>query len=216
MTVYASFQKMKILIFGFFRHYYVGGPAKVLVAGFLSFCFMSACAPRIAIREDYDFSSVKRVAVLDFVNYLEFENSGSAVADEFVRQLIIKGFDVIERNRLSDILREKQLAESNIVEPSRAKEIGKILGVDAIVTGTVTKYLPDHKDMVYFKDETGEEKWDIVLFDAEVSVSARMIDVDTGLIIWSGSYSYESFDIESATRYTVSRLLLPFYKRAKM
>jgi len=205
-----TLEKIKILIFSFCL------PTKVLVVGFLVSCFVSACAPRIAIREEYDFSRVKRVGVLDFVNYLEFENSGSAVADEFVRQLILQGFDVIERNRLSDILRERRLAERKIIEPSRAKEIGKILGVDAIVTGTVTKYLPDHKDIVYVRDEQGEEKWDIVVFDAEVSISARMIDVDTGLIIWSGSYSYESFDIESAIRYTASRLLLPFYKRAKM
>jgi hypothetical protein len=34
-----------------------------------------------------------------------------------------------------------------------------------------------------------------------------MIDVETGLIVWAGSYTYESFDMEGAIRGTVSTLL---------
>lgn len=199
--MYTLRRERKIIIFGFW---------------FLAFCFAFACAPRVAIREEYDFGRIERIAVLNFVNYLEFENSGSAVADEFVRQLMLKHFDVVERSRLHNILQERRLAEKEILDPSTVKEIGKVLGVDVFITGTVTKFIPEHKDIVYVRDESGGKKWDIVVFDAEAAIHARMIDVETGLVVWSGSYSYESFDIESVIRYTVSRLLVPFYKRARM
>ncbi len=168
------------------------------------------CVPFAVVREDYDFSKINRVGVLDFSSYeKEGYRTGSAVADEFVRQLMTKGMDVVERQRLNAVLREHNLMHSGMVDLNEEarKKMKKVLGIDALITGTVIKSLPDRKDVIYFKDEDGEIKSKIFLIDAELGISARMIDVDTGLIIWSGSYTSSSFDIEGAINYTVSVLL---------
>jgi len=177
----------------------------VLNLFFLTFFF--GCAPRTAIRKGYDFNRINRIGVLEFTSYGYETNSGNAVADEFVRELIFRGFDVIERERMEGLLREQHLAESKILDPETVKEVGKISGVDALITGTVTKYIPEHRDIIYFRDENGEVKSEAFLIGAEVGVNARMVDVETGLVVWATSYTYESFDMEGAIRGTVSTLL---------
>jgi TolB-like protein len=71
----------------------------------------------------------------------------------------------------------------------------------------VTRYISEHKDTIYFQDKYGQVKSEVFLIGAEVGVNARMIDVETGLIIWASSYTYESFDMEGAISETVSTLL---------
>ena len=172
---------------------------------FLALIF--GCAPRTAIKKGYDFTKIARVGVLEFAGYEEEINSGDAVADGFMRELIFRGIDVIERERLESLLREQHLAASKFLDPETVKEVGRISGVDALITGTVIRYIPEHKDTIYFTDENGEIKSEVFLIGAEVGVSARMIDVETGLVVWASSYTYESFDIEGAIRGTVSTLL---------
>lgn len=174
---------------------------------FLFLFFFYGCAPRTAIRKDYDFNRINRIGVLEFTSYREEINSGNAVADEFIRELIFRGFDVIERERLESLLREQHLSAGKFLDPQTVKEVGKLSGVDALITGTVTKYIPEHRDTIYFRDENGELKSEVFLIGAEVGITARMIDVETGLVIWAGSYTYESFDMEGAIRGAVSALL---------
>ena len=172
---------------------------------FLTLIF--GCAPRTAIKKGYDFTKINRVGVLEFTGYEEEINSGSAMADGFMRELIFRGIDVIERERLESLLREQHLTVGKFLDPETVKEVGKLSGVDALITGTVTRYIPEHKDTIYFEDEYGEIKSEVFLIGADVGVSARMIDVETGLVVWASSYTYESFDIEGAIRGTVSTLL---------
>jgi len=165
------------------------------------------CAPPTAIRKEYDFTKINRIGVLEFTGYGGEINSGNAVSDEFVRQLIFRGLDVIERERLESLLREQHLATAKLLDPETVKELGRLSGVDALITGTVTRYIPERKDTIYFQDEYGQVKSEVFLIGAEVGVNARMIDVETGLIVWASSYTYESFDMEGAIRGTVSTLL---------
>jgi len=181
-----------------------------LLVSILHFSFLAlffGCAPRTAIRKGYDFTKINRIGVLEFTSYGEEINSGNAVADEFMRQLIFRGIDVIERERLESLLREQHLSAGKFLDPETAKRLGKLSGIDTLITGTVTRYIPEHKDIIYFKDEYGEIKSEVFLIGAEVGISTRMIDVESGLVVWASSYTYESFDIEGAIRGTVSTLL---------
>jgi curli biogenesis system outer membrane secretion channel CsgG len=184
---------------------------KIIWFGLLFTVLYAGCVPYAVIKEDYDFAKIRQVGVLDFSSAYESGgyNMGSAVADEFVRQLMRKGMDVVERQRLNAVLREHNLMQRGMVDlnTEARKKIKKILGVDAIITGTVIKCLPDRRDVIYFEDENGEVRNKIFLIDAELGVSVRMIDVDTGLIVWSSSYTSSSLDIEGAINYTVSVLL---------
>ncbi|GAI18281.1 unnamed protein product [marine sediment metagenome] len=145
--------------------------------------------------------------MLEFTSYREHIYAGNAVTDEFIRQLIFRDIDVVERERLESLLREQRLAGSKYLDPETVKQVGKILGVDALITGTVTKYIAEGRETIYFRDEDGNIKTEVFLKRAEVGVSARMIDVETGLIVWASSYTYESFDMEGAIRGAASRLL---------
>ncbi|MFN3966464.1 MAG: CsgG/HfaB family protein [Endomicrobiia bacterium] len=178
---------------------------------FLLLAFFIGCGPRVAIRHDYDFRQIKRVGVLKFdssqVGIFSDYDPGSAVADEFVFQLLNRGVTVVERSQLENIIKEQDLGQSGRLDTSTIKKIGKILGVDALIMGTVIKCIPDRKERFYLKDDQGRLREEIFLVNAEVGINARMVDTETGMVIWASSYSYDSFYIDSAIRHTVSALM---------
>jgi len=171
----------------------------------------AGCGPKIAVSPGYNFRNIKRVGVLKFdssqVQYFSAYDPGYTVADEFVLQLLSNGIRVIERSRIEEILKEHRLWKSGNIDPSTIKEMGKILGVDALVMGTVTRYIPDRKKRIYIEDDRGNLQEEIFLADAEVGISARMVDAVTGEVVWAGSYAYDSFYMGTAIRQTVSALL---------
>ncbi|OQY19182.1 MAG: hypothetical protein B6I36_04875 [Desulfobacteraceae bacterium 4572_35.1] len=89
-----------------------------------------------------DFQRTK-IAVLDFNlqgNDFETKDMGKIVAEWFITALVKEGrFDVVERGMLQKILAEQKLAMSGVVDESTATQLGKILGVKVIITGTVMK-----------------------------------------------------------------------------
>ncbi len=89
-----------------------------------------------------EFSKTK-IAVLDFQLQGEaFDNKdmGTIVAEWFITAMVREGrFDVVERRMLEKILGEQKLAMSGIVDAESATQIGKLLGVKVIITGSVMK-----------------------------------------------------------------------------
>ena len=86
-----------------------------------------------------------RIAVMDFQNNSDWawwgDNLGKAAADELVTQLFKTGkFSVIERDKLQHVLDEQSLGASGAVQSSTAAKIGKVLGVQLILTGSITKF----------------------------------------------------------------------------
>jgi TolB-like protein len=91
-------------------------------------------------------SGRKRVAVVDFTDlqgnvtelgrYLAEELSGALVNDA-------RGFRVIDRAHLKAILQEHKLAATGLIDPETARQLGKIAGVDTLVTGTITSAFGD-------------------------------------------------------------------------
>jgi TolB-like protein len=90
-----------------------------------------------------DFKKTK-IAVLDFNlqgNDFETKDMGKIVAEWFITALVKEGrFEVIERGMLKKILEEQKLGLSGIVDANTATELGKILGVKIVITGTVMKF----------------------------------------------------------------------------
>ncbi|MBN2406109.1 MAG: hypothetical protein JXJ19_00270 [Elusimicrobia bacterium] len=188
-------------------------PGSLHTALFIPFLvlILYGCGPKVAVRPGYDFKSINRIGVMKFdssqVDLFTSFDPGTAVADEFVFQFLSRGVRVVERSRLEDILREQKLWKSGYIDPETIKQAGKILGVDAIILGTVLKYVPDSKKRIYIKDDNGKLQEEIFLVEAEVGISARMVDVVTGEIIWAGSYSYDSFYIDTAIRQAVDAII---------
>lgn len=86
-----------------------------------------------------------RIAVLNFENNSTWhywgDNLGKAAADELVTQLFqTDRFRVIERAQIEAILQEQNLGQSGRVDSSTAAQIGQVLGVQAILTGSITQF----------------------------------------------------------------------------
>lgn len=85
----------------------------------------------------------KRVAVVDFVD-LEgnVTQLGRFLAEELSVTLSALPVDleVIDRNHLATLLKEKKLSAEGLVDPSTTRRLGEILGVDVLVTGSLTSF----------------------------------------------------------------------------
>jgi TolB-like protein len=82
----------------------------------------------------------KRVAIMDFRN---IDQSVSKLGMYLSETLITKlfqthKFKVIERSQLGQALQEIGLGQTGVVDQKTAQEVGKVLGVDSLVIGTVT------------------------------------------------------------------------------
>jgi curli biogenesis system outer membrane secretion channel CsgG len=91
-----------------------------------------------------------RIAVLEFENNSTFsywgDRLGAAASDELVTQLVrTDAFTVVERNQVNAILREQDFGLSGAVDPSTAAEIGRILGVQAVLLGSITQFSIDRR-----------------------------------------------------------------------
>lgn len=102
----------------------------------------------------------RRVAVLTFTYPDGAISTGSSlVAETLTTQLVgRKKITVIERSQLSKILSEQRLELSGVTESSGTDKLGRILGVDAIVTGTLQDTLngPTHVNARMIRATTGE------------------------------------------------------------
>src|SRR5204862_1141050 len=94
--------------------------------------FFGCATPEVAVNAHADFTRIQRVAVATFGG-----PAGDVAADMLTQDLLNHGADVVERQRLDALLREQNMAMSNMLDPSTVRKIGKILGVDAIFVGTV-------------------------------------------------------------------------------
>ena len=80
------------------------------------------------------------IAVVEFAD-LEghVTNFGRFMAEELITRLHeTEKFKVIERQLLNQVIKEQKLTLSGIVDPASAKQLGRVLGVDAIVSGSIT------------------------------------------------------------------------------
>ncbi len=92
---------------------------------------------RIAIL-DFDFSSISNMSA-----FSGFGGEGAAkgVSNLLINQLVKDGnFIVVERGKIDAVLAEQNFGASGRIEPTTAAQIGRILGVDAVLIGSVTKF----------------------------------------------------------------------------
>ena len=97
----------------------------------------------ISMSEKIATSGKKTIAVVDFTDLQgNITELGRFLAEEFSAALVDagKGFEVVDRIHLKSILKEHKLSASGLIDPTTARKLGKIAGVDALVTGTITPF----------------------------------------------------------------------------
>lgn len=143
----------------------------------------------------------KRVAIFDFDNAavqggmkLPFAetntpNLGKAAADLLITKLVQDGgVSVIERSAIDKLLAEQNFSNSDRTDPVTAAKLGRVLGVDAIILGTITRY--DYADKTTgssggarfggFGGTSMKTKHDI---NAMVQISTRLLSPDTAEVL---------------------------------
>jgi curli biogenesis system outer membrane secretion channel CsgG len=143
----------------------------------------------------------KRVAVFDFDNAaaqggikLPFAetnapNLGKAAADLLITKLVQDGnVSVIERNAIDKLVAEQNFTNSDRTDPTSAAKLGRLLGVDAIILGTITRY--DYADKTTgggggarfggFGGNPMKTKHDI---NAKVQISTRLVSPNTAEVL---------------------------------
>jgi len=159
---------------------------------------------------DQALPGVQKLAILDFNGM-----GGRAISDYLISSLLVKGrgigaikgglfskdkegttyvsgartdiFTIVERSRLDQVLKEQALGATGLVDDKQAAALGKILGVDAIVMGTIIPSSNDSKGRREQTMYTGGNKYNVVVdcTTRKVSVTVRMrvVNATTGEIL---------------------------------
>lgn len=122
-----------------------------------------------------------RVAVMNFENNSTWawwgDNLGAAAADELATQLVQTGkYTVLERRELASILQEQNLGATGAVTPATAAKVGKLLGVQLILTGSITAF-SIKRTSIGLRGIGG------TYANAESKVDARLVNTETGEVM---------------------------------
>lgn len=156
----------------------------------------TGCAPRVSIKqkqattieetEHYrsKYTGPKyRIGVVDFENKALYaqERLGSIASDILITELVKSDkFIVVERDKLAKLLEEQKLGLSGSIDPGTAAKAGRVLGLKAIVTGSVTQFGVKTEGTEYVVTQSKKQI-------AEATVDIRVVDVETGQVLLADS-----------------------------
>ncbi|MDR3764659.1 MAG: CsgG/HfaB family protein [Acidobacteriota bacterium] len=141
--------------------------------------------PRIAVL-DFDYATVMNNSQALFGTNVDI---GRGITDLLVTGLVKNGsFSVIERKALDKILTEQNFSNSERADPMSAAKIGRLLGVDAIIVGSITQFGNDDKHQGVGGGGFGRHGIGLGGIShksskAAVGLTARIVNIDTGEIL---------------------------------
>ncbi|MEQ1918300.1 MAG: CsgG/HfaB family protein [Elusimicrobiota bacterium] len=203
---------------------------------------LGACATAtVAIKSDFDFKQVKRVAVIGFSDYSNRPGSGEALSGAFEQGLIVAGYDLVERAQVDRVMHEQKLSAGDL---KNVKRLGQKLGVDALLFGRITDFrdpretltsaeiVDSFQDPIYVRktktiknpDGTAGTTEETVVQGyrtrrvvrreprtvtayGRLGVSARLVFVPTGDVLWSGSDASSVYTFEESARAVADSIL---------
>jgi hypothetical protein len=134
----------------------------VLLTGLL-FVLSGCTTVESSYRKGYDFYQIDKIAVVDVIGPVGSEAAKNQIADFFMMELLNKGYSPIERSQVQILLNEQKFQSSDITSREEVAKAGKILNVPVILYVNVPK------------------------FKEEITISAKMVDVEDGSILWMGT-----------------------------
>lgn len=125
------------------------------------------------------------VAVVDFGNDSGrlLPGIGQASAEILSTLLTQNGnCNVVERQKLRSVITEQNFAMSGMVDAEHPIQLGRLLGADYLVTGSVISYADQKK--VFNGYGFTSEKW-----VTRLAVNVKLLDINTGEIRYAGLFS---------------------------
>ena len=145
----------------------------------------AAPTKRVAVM-NFDYGTVKTTVAQIFGSD---QDVGRGISDMLVQKLVQDGkYRVIERAALDKILAEQNFSNSDRADATTAAKIGKVLGVDAIIIGSITQFGRDDQHTKVGGGGYGLGKYGIggigtSKSKAVVGITARMINTSTAEIM---------------------------------
>ncbi|MCP3178290.1 MAG: penicillin-binding protein activator LpoB [Desulfuromonadales bacterium] len=132
------------------------------------------------VEESFDPGYVQMVAVLPLENHSAEKFAAERLRDVVTTELLARRlFKVVEKGDLRRFLREEVAeAETVSLDASTAKRMGKALNVDAYLAGSVDDYSELRNGSYSYP---------------QVALTLRLVDVQTGRIIWQASDSARGY-----------------------
>jgi len=131
------------------------------VAFLTTLMLVGGCASdKSYVKAGFNFSTLDRIAVVNVQGDLKTDAAKNQIADLFEAELIKKGYTLMERTQAQTLLKEQQLRTLDLAGPRDAARAGLILNVPAVLAIDIP--------------ELGEQ----------MTITAKMIDAETGGILW--------------------------------
>lgn len=156
---------------------------RFLVGAAMTLMLVASWPVLVSTEEAGQAENKVRVAVMNLENNSSWnywgDNLGYAAADELVTQLFRTGkFSLVERSQLDAILAEQNLGQSGRVNPAQAAEIGRLLGVQVILTGSITKFSIDTKGGGFGRIRAEYS-------EAETNLDIRLVSTESAEILFA-------------------------------
>ena len=156
----------------------------------------AACAPSSSVKRAQAMTATetkhsdskytgprRRIGIVDFENKTAYGRNrlGSSASDILITELAkTNRFVVVERGKIGKIMEEQRLQASGAIDPKTAAQVGKLLGLNAIVTGVVSQFGEKTQGSDTLLVRSKERI-------AEATVDIRVVDTETGQVLYADS-----------------------------
>ena len=115
------------------------------------------------VKTGYNFAGLDKIAVVDVQGDVGGEAAKNQIADFFAMELMKRGYTPVERAQVQSLLKEHKFQASDLTTNEGSARAGRILNVPVVLVVNIPN------------------------FGEEMSMTAKMIDVEDGSVLWAGS-----------------------------
>jgi TolB-like protein len=125
------------------------------------------------LRQEIALDYFKTVAVLPFENHTTDPNAAARCREILLTEVMAAGlFEVVEKGQVDSRLRAEAIDLGTPIDTAMLRRLGQRLGVQGLLMGSV--------------DTVGESRIGNSVYP-ELSMSMRLVDTESGLVVWQAS-----------------------------
>ena len=127
-------------------------------------------------------SGIRKVAIVDVQGAINGESAQESIFSCFQKEFMKRGYQVIERKQIQQIIKEQDFQQSGITNDYGATEFGKICNAQAILLVNIPEY------------------------GKEIHMTAKLLNTETASILWTSEGSAST----GATKASITASSLAF------
>ncbi len=166
-----------------------------LAAGFLCACGTVAVRVPVMRPAEINMAPYQSVAIGDM------SGGGNRPMTDSLEEALVNTnrFTVVDRQHMSQLMRELRLSSSDLADPSAAAKLGKVVAAGALIFGDVQTNYREQPDETRYKDDKGAyHTWYSLKGEAYVRSTLKIVDVSTGRLIVARTYEERADDVNRA------------------